>query len=750
MPNEYAYSKTFFERWYRPQHTTVIVAGDVTPEQVLPMVEKYWGAWKGSGAAPADIPKEPAPNGPIYVHVPWASETLPWVTVGFPGPAFDEASKESAAMKILGSVFFGQTSDLYKKLVVTEQKVDELEVDVPASVDPSLFTVLARVKNGADTPYVRDQILAAVARARASLVPADRLADAKSFDRYSFARGIDSTERVAAVVSRYASYQRSYHTINNYYRTVESLTPADLQSAARRYFDDRGLIVATLSRDPLPAGIDRAPSLAALEAEPRTASGSGGDVTLVLQKSLLPQLDVKLLFTVGSVHDPAGKEGLAALTAAMMTGAGSKTMTIDQIDAALYPTAASFTDRTDKEMTTLTGLVHRDQWQKVLPIVLPQLLDQGWRQEDFDRLKTRQVNALVQDLRSSNEEELGKERLQTNIFHGTPYGHVALGTIAGLNAITLDDVKRFATQMYTRANLTLAVSGDAPDELLRDLQTRLRTLPEGPAAPRVSIDAPRPSGINVEILEKDTRATAISFGFPLDVTRAHADFAALSVARAWLGEHRLSSGRLYQRIREIRGINYGDYAYIEAFPRGMYQFFPDPNVARSRQIFEIWIRPVVPANAHMTLRLAIHELDSLVKNGLTRDAFEETRGYLMKNVYVMTSRQDQQLGYALDSRWYGIGEFTSYMRERLQKLTLDEVNAAIKRHLSTRDLSVVIVAKDAAGLKQALAADAFSPIKYDGEKPQSLLDEDKMIGALRLNIAPAKVTITPIADVFAR
>ncbi len=266
----------------------------------------------------------------------------------------------------------------------------------------------------------------------------------------------------------------------------------------------------------------------------------------------------------------------------------------------------------------------------------------------------------------------------------------------------------------------------------------------------MKIDAPRPSGIDVEILEKDTRATAISFGFPIDVTRAHPDFAALSVARAWLGEHRLSSGRLYQRIREMRGINYGDYAYIEAFPRGMFQFFPDPNIARSRQIFEIWIRPVVPANAHMSLRIAIHELDALVRNGLTKDDFEETRDYLMKNVYVMTSRQDQQLGYALDSRWYGIGEFTDYMRERLQKLTVEDVNAAIKRHLSARDLSIVIVAKDAAGLKQALVADAFSPIKYDGEKPQSLLDEDKIIGALKLNIAPANVTITPIADVFAR
>src|SRR5215467_15735725 len=94
MPNEYAYSKLFFERWYRPQFTTVVIAGDVTPERVLPLVEKYWGNWSGLGArgsaggnsTPVQIPKEPPPNGPKYVHVPWSSDTLPWVTVAFPGP----------------------------------------------------------------------------------------------------------------------------------------------------------------------------------------------------------------------------------------------------------------------------------------------------------------------------------------------------------------------------------------------------------------------------------------------------------------------------------------------------------------------------------------------------------------------------------------------------------------------------------------------------------------------------------------
>jgi zinc protease len=767
MPNEYAYSKVFFERWYRPQFTTLIVAGDVTPDAVLPLVQKYWGGWKGGSSTPVQIPKEPAPSGPKYVHVPWTSDTLPWVTVAFPGPAFDENGKESAAVEMIGAIAFGQTSDLYKKLVVAEQKVDQLLVDTPSSVDSALFTVMARVKNPADAVYVRDQILSAFAAARFGQVPAARLADAKSNTRYSVARTIDSTERVAAVVAAYAPYQRSYKTVNNFYRTLESLEPADLQTTAAKYFTDAGLIVTTLSKDALPAAIAKAPSLQAgatsgtsaaaassahVNVPPMPAPGAAveGGVPIERQKSPSPLINVKLLFNVGSAHDPTGKEGLSALTAAMVTDGGSKALTIDQIDAALYPIAGTFSARADKEMTSITGVIHRDNWQQFLAIVLPQLLDNGWRQEDFERLKTRQMNGLVQDLRSSNEEELGKERLQANVFRGTPYGHVAVGTAAGLRALTLDDVKSFARTMYTRANLTVGINGDASDEMVRDLAARLQALPQGPAAARVVVEGRRPSGLEVEILEKDTRAVALSLGFPIDVTRSHPDFVALSVARSWLGEHRLSSGELYQRIREERGMNYGDYAYIEAFPRGMFQFFPDPNVARSRQLFEIWIRPVVPANAQMSLRIALYELQKLIKNGLTKKQFEETRDYLMKNVYVMTARQDQQLGYALDSKWYGVPEFTGYMRAGLSKLTVEQVNAAIKRHLNAENMSIVIIAKDAQGLKQALVADAFSPIKYDGAKDKALLDEDRLIGAMKLGIPASHVTVTPIADVFAK
>ena len=159
---------------------------------------------------------------------------------------------------------------------------------------------------------------------------------------------------------------------------------------------------------------------------PRWRGSPGGRLRprLVLQKSVLPQLDIKLLFAVGSAHDPAGKEGLAALTAAMIAEAGSKAMTIDQIDAVLYPMAGSWRQSVDKEMTTFTGSIHRDYWSTVPRDRPAAASGAGVQGRGFQAAEGSAEERARQDLRSDNEEELGKERLQTNIFRGTPYGHV--------------------------------------------------------------------------------------------------------------------------------------------------------------------------------------------------------------------------------------------------------------------------------------------------------------------------------------
>src|SRR5687767_7573857 len=237
MPNQFEYAKTFFSRWYRPERTTIIVAGDVEPNRVFQLVEKYWSDWQ-KGTFTVDIPQETEHKGPIYSHVPWTSQTLPWVTVGFHGPSAFQV-QDQAAMDTMFDLAFGQTSDLYKKLVEQEQKVDQLFQFGGPNVDPTLFTVFARVKNPADTVYVRDQIMATYADLRTKPLDAGRVEDAKSNARYSFVGAMDNTDTIAGIIARYAHFERSYDTLNRYFRSLATVTPQSIQQTAQKYFTDK-------------------------------------------------------------------------------------------------------------------------------------------------------------------------------------------------------------------------------------------------------------------------------------------------------------------------------------------------------------------------------------------------------------------------------------------------------------------------------------------------------------------------------
>ncbi|MDQ3283537.1 MAG: insulinase family protein, partial [Acidobacteriota bacterium] len=731
-------------------HATIIVAGDVDPNRVFQLVEKYWGDWQ-RGTFSVDIPQEPAPHGPVYAHVPWSSPTLPWVTVAFHGPSFMQTA-DHAAVDVMTDLAFGETSDLYKRLVTQEQKVDQLFTYGGGNVDPGLFTIFARVKDQKDAVYVRDQIIATFAQLRSQKLDAQRVADAKSNARYGAVRGLDNTEAIASTLARYVHYARSYDTMNTYYRALAAVTPEQMQKAAQKYFTDPSLVVTTLAQQPLGDAMAKLPSVDAMAA-PSPAGEQQVQIRFIEQKSVLPNVMIKLLFPVGSAADPKGKEGLAQLAAQMISEGGSSEMRVDEIRKVLYPMAAGFGNQLDKEMTTFTGVVHKDNLDRFLNIVLPQLLSPGFRQDDFERLRDMQLNYLKQDLRNNNEEELGKEELQNVVFSGTPYGHTAAGTIAGIQSITLDDVKKFVADNYNATNVVVGLSGDYPASLVQRLTTDLRKLGGGEEEMALAQLSPikghNASGLEIEIVKKETRATAISMGHPIPVTRNMADFAALNVARAWLGEHRASSGRLFDRLREQRGLNYGDYAYIEFFDQPGGQFFPSPNIARRSQLFEIWIRPVVPANAQMAMRLALYETQKMIDNGLSQEDFANTRDYLMKNAYLLTSTQNQRLGYALDSWWFGMGDYVDTMRAAYAKLTRDDVNRAIRKYLSTKNMNVVIITKDAEGLRDALLSDAPTSIQYDAPKPQ-LAEEDKVIGSYKLQIKPENIRIVSVDDVFAK
>jgi zinc protease len=451
----------------------------------------------------------------------------------------------------------------------------------------------------------------------------------------------------------------------------------------------------------------------------------------------------------GSAFDPRGKEGVASLTAAMLAQGGSRSKTYAEIVEAMYPMATSFDWQVDKEMTVFYGTTHADNLDKYYALIREMLLDPGFREDDFARLKEEAINYLKVSLRGGNDEELGKETLYTMIYPDNhPYGHQNRGRITSLEKLTLNDVAAFYKKHFSQGNLIIGLAGGYPETLPQQTDNDFSKLPKSKPA-NARFPSPKPiAGTRIEIIERETRSTAISLGFPINITRADRDWPALALAASYFGQHRSSNSYLYQRLREARGLNYGDYAYIEYFPRGMFQFQPDPNLGRQAQIFQIWIRPVEPANGHFALRAALYEYDKLVRDGISQEAFDSTREFLSKYVNVLTATQDAQLGYALDSRYYHIPDFPAYMREQLQKLTLDDVNRAIRQYLKSDAMRIAIVTKDAEGLRDAIVSNRPSPITYNAPKPKEILDEDRIIENYKINVKPGDVVIVPVNKIF--
>jgi zinc protease len=469
----------------------------------------------------------------------------------------------------------------------------------------------------------------------------------------------------------------------------------------------------------------------------------------VFLPSRSPLVSIRVQFLTGAMDDPAGKEGVASLTAAMLASGGTKTQTYEQIVEQFYPMATGFGSQVDKEMTTFSGTTHRDNLEKYYAIVREMLLEPGFREDDFKRLKDEAINYLKTSLRQGNDEELGKERLYNIIYANHPYAHHNRGTISSLEKLTLQDVRDFYVKNYTRANLVLGMSGGFLPEFSKKIQTDFAKLPAGKKNARKIAKPNLETGLKIDIVQRETRATAISLGFPIEVNRASKDFPALAVVASYLGQHRSSNSYLYQRLREARGLNYGDYAYIEYFPGGMFQFQPDPNLARQSQIFQIWIRPVEPNNAHFALRAALYEYHKLVENGMSPETFEATKEFLSKYVNILTQTQDDALGYELDSRYYGIPNFNQYMKEQLAKLTLQDVNNAIRKHFGDAGaMRVVMITKDAESLRNAIINNTASPIQYNSPKPQTILDEDKTISTYPIKLRPEDLTITSVERVF--
>jgi len=488
-----------------------------------------------------------------------------------------------------------------------------------------------------------------------------------------------------------------------------------------------------------------------------------------LQQPNSNKVIIQLRFRNGSICDPKGKEGLTYAAATLIVQGGTKEMNFSAIQDSIYPWAAVYYSRVDKEVTTFTFEVHKDFLDRFYAIIKGLMLEPAFAEEDFQRVMKNQQNYVDQVIRASSDEEYSKKALEDFLFRGTNYQCMVQGKSESVKGITLDDIKKHYASFFTKNNLTIGIAGNYSKKFLNQLKADMAKLSnKKPSLPKPG--APhKPDGVEVEVIAKEGAfGSAIFTGTPLAITRSSNDFAALMVANSYLGEHRKSYGQLYQKIRETRSMNYGDYSYIEWYHNGGQYMLPPSGVPRTSSYFALWIRPVQIAkqlkkqyqelsdikigHAHFALRMAVREVDKLINEGMTKEDFEATRTFLRSYIKLYVQTPTDQLGYLLDAKFYGRKNYIKEMDNLLAKLTVKDINNAVKKYWRTNNMCITIVTdkSEAEELAKSLRDNSSSPMSYSNlvksGLPKDFLDEDDVVANYKMNVT--KVTVVDSKETF--
>jgi zinc protease len=245
MPEGYEYSRGFFHRFYRPENVVLLLVGDMDFDETEAMIHRYYDDWAPGYEAPA-IPAEAPQKAPRTDTVRYGGRTLPMLSYNWKSPAWSPTDKSAVATEVLGRVAFGPNSEVYRRLVIQEQRLQGLGAGFGLDRDPSLVSLTAMVKDPADLDAIRAELDAAVARVREELVDDKLLADTKSAMKYGYLMRLETAQNVAFSLIAPVVNTGSLEAVNDYYRTLDALTPEDIRQAARTVLMDSGLTRVTL------------------------------------------------------------------------------------------------------------------------------------------------------------------------------------------------------------------------------------------------------------------------------------------------------------------------------------------------------------------------------------------------------------------------------------------------------------------------------------------------------------------------
>ena len=255
MPGAYDYSRAFFRRFYTPDDCTLFVVGDFDAAAVTALIHAQYDGWTGHRAA-TNVPVEPEQTAPRSRAITWKSPTSPRLLEGFRVPRTSQNLRDTAALAVAASLVLGDSSDLYQRLVVKEQKLIELTFspDDAMSRDPGVLSFSAKLKPSTTFDEVVgavDQAFAAVGRGETSPEKVDavrrHLLNSRIIE-------LQTPQAVANSLAYATALTGDPRSLQAYADALASLTPEDVARVARTYLIAAHRNVVTLTSAPANRG----------------------------------------------------------------------------------------------------------------------------------------------------------------------------------------------------------------------------------------------------------------------------------------------------------------------------------------------------------------------------------------------------------------------------------------------------------------------------------------------------------------
>ncbi|CAN5373785.1 pitrilysin family protein [soil metagenome] len=248
MAQNYAYSKTFFSRFYTPDDCVIWAVGDVERARALELVKQSYGTWSGKRAEPK-IEVEPDQKEARTRELVWKGPTTPRLTIGYKIPAVRSGMGDSAALAVLSVLAFGEPSDLYQKLIVKDQKLIELGADPDEALhkDAGLLRVDAKLKDGTSFDDITASVQAtldAIGRGESKPVDIDA---ARSHLVSALTLSMQTPSAVAERFAYLAAVTGDVHGYEKYLDALKKVTPEDVTRVAKTYLVPTRRNVVTLA-----------------------------------------------------------------------------------------------------------------------------------------------------------------------------------------------------------------------------------------------------------------------------------------------------------------------------------------------------------------------------------------------------------------------------------------------------------------------------------------------------------------------